>query len=133
MKKLNASVQQQHNLKLNFPIKLWDEFSPNRYKITVSLQNENQITTNFGFRSIAHSASKILINDAPVFYGEIWIVYTFLLQAILHAMLRNGKGSLKYTNLMGSTMSAFIPGVRLKQLLRLQISLVFIYRPKPFG
>jgi len=65
--KLNASAQQQHNLKLNFPVKLWDEFSPNRYKITATLQNENQIVANFGFRSIGHSASKVLINDAPVF------------------------------------------------------------------
>ena len=64
---LSVSDQQTHCLGLNFPVKLWDEFSPNRYHITAELQNKNKTEVDFGFRSISHSASKILINDAPVF------------------------------------------------------------------
>ncbi|PTS99048.1 glycoside hydrolase family 2 [Pedobacter sp. HMWF019] len=65
--RLGNEAEQVHNLKLDFPIKLWDEFEPNRYQITARLQNKNQIGVDFGFRSISRSTSKILINDAPVF------------------------------------------------------------------
>lgn len=54
-------------LKLDFPIKLWDEFTPNRYRILVKLKNSNETVRDFGFRSIGHSQSKVLINNAPVF------------------------------------------------------------------
>ena len=54
-------------LKLDFPIKLWDEFTPNRYRIVVKLENNNETARDFGFRSIGHSQSKVLINNAPVF------------------------------------------------------------------
>jgi beta-galactosidase len=64
---LSVADQQTHRLKLNFPVKLWDEFSPNRYHVTAELQNRNKTEVDFGFRSINHSASKILINNAPVF------------------------------------------------------------------
>jgi beta-galactosidase len=64
---LSGSESQTHRLQLNFPLKLWDEFSPNRYRITAVLQNKNKTKADFGFRSISHSASKILINNAPVF------------------------------------------------------------------
>lgn len=61
-----ADVQEQ-TLKMNFPLKLWDEFTPNRYQFTATLENGNTQSTNFGFRSVTASASKILINKAPVF------------------------------------------------------------------
>lgn len=64
---LSAAENQTHRLQLNFPLKLWDEFSPNRYRIIAELQNKNKTKVDFGFRSIGHSASKILINNAPVF------------------------------------------------------------------
>lgn len=64
---LSKDTQQKHSLKLNFPVKLWDEFTPNRYKISAKLQNGNLTVVDFGFRSISHSTSKILVNDAPVF------------------------------------------------------------------
>ncbi|SHG55910.1 glycoside hydrolase family 2 [Pedobacter caeni] len=64
---LSVEAQQNHRLQLNFPLKLWDEFSPNRYRITAELQNKNKTEVDFGFRSISHSASKIMINNAPVF------------------------------------------------------------------
>ncbi|WP_316818648.1 sugar-binding domain-containing protein [Pedobacter nyackensis] len=64
---LTDADQQTHHLQLNFPIKLWDEFSPNRYRLIAELQNKNKTEVNFGFRSVSHSTSKILINNAPVF------------------------------------------------------------------
>lgn len=54
-------------LQLDFPIKLWDEFTPNRYRIVLKLENNNETAADFGFRSIGHSQSKVLINNAPVF------------------------------------------------------------------
>lgn len=64
---LSAAESQTHRLQLNFPLKLWDEFSPNRYRIITELQNKNKTEVDFGSRSISHSASKVLINNAPVF------------------------------------------------------------------
>ncbi|ALL05488.1 hypothetical protein AQ505_08280 [Pedobacter sp. PACM 27299] len=54
-------------LNLDFPIKLWDEFTPNRYRVVVKLENNEETSADFGFRSIGHSQSKVLINNAPVF------------------------------------------------------------------
>ena len=65
--RLTNEAEQVHDLKLDFPVKLWDEFSPNRYQITARLQNKNQVEVDFGFRNISRNTSKILINDAPVF------------------------------------------------------------------
>jgi len=64
---LSAADQQVHRLQLDFPLKLWDEFSPNRYCVTAELQNQNKTEVEFGFRDISHSNSKIMINNAPVF------------------------------------------------------------------
>ncbi|KUJ59157.1 hypothetical protein AR687_24525 [Flavobacteriaceae bacterium CRH] len=64
---LANTVEQKENLKMNFPIKLWDEFTPNRYKFTATIENTTGISTNFGFRTVTASLSKILINKFPVF------------------------------------------------------------------
>ena len=67
-KLLTDKEEQTTALQLNFPIKLWDEFSPNRYRIAATQQNKkDEVTADFGFRSVMHSKSKILINNAPVF------------------------------------------------------------------
>ncbi|WP_316748807.1 sugar-binding domain-containing protein [Pedobacter gandavensis] len=64
---LLPEASQNQVLALDFPIKLWDEFTPNRYQIKVKLANKNDKSVDFGFRSIGHSKSKVLINNAPVF------------------------------------------------------------------
>ena len=42
-------------------------FRLNRYRISATLQNKDEVTADFGFRIVAHSKFKILINNAPVF------------------------------------------------------------------
>ncbi|WP_316788368.1 glycoside hydrolase family 2 TIM barrel-domain containing protein [Pedobacter frigoris] len=64
---LTNQQQQDQTLNLDFPIKLWDEFTPNRYRISATLQNSDAVSADFGFRNISHTSSKIMINDAPVF------------------------------------------------------------------
>ncbi|WP_316839863.1 sugar-binding domain-containing protein [Pedobacter gandavensis] len=73
---LTPAKEQSQVLQLDFPIKLWDEFTPNRYRITASLESKGNrgnketrydVSEDFGFRSIGHSKSKVLINNAPVF------------------------------------------------------------------
>lgn len=57
-------------LKIERPIKKWDEFSPALYRLTVETQSgksKDIQTVEFGFRNISTSKSKILINDQPVF------------------------------------------------------------------
>ena len=66
-KMLSNTEEQTQTLKMGFPIKLWDEFTPNRYEIKATLGNGDEQSANFGFRSVSTSASKILINKAPVF------------------------------------------------------------------
>jgi beta-galactosidase len=66
-KMLSNTEEQTLKLKMNFSIKLWDEFTPNRYKMTATVGNGDSKSVNFGFRSVSTSASKILINKAPVF------------------------------------------------------------------
>ncbi|WP_182954741.1 sugar-binding domain-containing protein [Pedobacter gandavensis] len=64
---LSAAGSETQVLNLDFPIKLWDEFSPNRYRMEVKLANKNDKSVDFGFRSIGHTKSKVLINNQPVF------------------------------------------------------------------
>ncbi|WGQ11336.1 glycoside hydrolase family 2 TIM barrel-domain containing protein [Pedobacter gandavensis] len=64
---LERKEQKDLVLQLDFPIKLWDEFTPNRYRMVLKLENNNETAADFGFRSIGHSQSKVLINNAPVF------------------------------------------------------------------
>ncbi|RED23866.1 glycosyl hydrolase family 2 [Flavobacterium cutihirudinis] len=66
-KTLSNIEEQTQKLEMNFPIKLWDEFTPNRYRITAEVANGGEQSADFGFRSVSTSASKILINKAPVF------------------------------------------------------------------
>jgi len=57
-------------LKLQKPIKKWDEFNPNLYRLVVestSGKSKETHDVDFGFRKVSTSKSKILINDQPVF------------------------------------------------------------------
>lgn len=48
----------------------WDEFNPVRYRLEVILSNgrsTDNATTDFGFRKVSRNASKILLNNQPVF------------------------------------------------------------------
>ena len=38
-KMLSNTEEQTQTLKMNFPIKLWDEFTPNRYQFTATVGN----------------------------------------------------------------------------------------------
>lgn len=68
-----AAGKTQHTttLKLDQDIKLWDEFSPNLYKLIVESKAGKAVETTdveFGFRKVSASKSKVLINDQPVFF-----------------------------------------------------------------
>ena len=57
-------------LKLSKPVKKWDEFSPNLYRLVVEStcgKSKEIYDVDFGFRRISTSKTKILINDQPVF------------------------------------------------------------------
>ncbi|MFC2083994.1 sugar-binding domain-containing protein [Bacteroidota bacterium] len=51
-------------------IKMWDEFTPNLYRVVADLSYGNsadKYETTFGFRKVTASKSHVLINDNPVF------------------------------------------------------------------
>ena len=53
-------------------VKLWDEFHPNVYRLTASLENPgngvvDSLSTTFGMRNITVSGRKIEVNGRPVF------------------------------------------------------------------
>jgi len=66
----SGKSQYATTFKLTKPIKKWDEFTPNCYRLSVNVKagssNETQ-DVDFGFRNISTSKSKILINNQPVF------------------------------------------------------------------
>ena len=52
------------------PLKRWDEFAPELYRLTVETQKgkaKDVQTVDFGFRQVASSKSKVLVNGVPVF------------------------------------------------------------------
>lgn len=56
--------------KIEKPVKKWDEFSPELYRLTVETQNgksKDIQSVDFGFRQVSSSKSKILVNNQPVF------------------------------------------------------------------
>lgn len=57
-------------LKLDSAPKLWDEFSPNLYDLTVAAGNESAPDVReivFGFRTLAHEGNRLLVNRRPSF------------------------------------------------------------------
>lgn len=65
-----GNTQYSTTLKLNEEVQLWDEFTPNLYKLIVESSVGKSIEMNeveFGFRKVSASKSKVLINDKPVF------------------------------------------------------------------
>jgi len=57
-------------LSIDKPIKKWDEFTPELYRLTVETQNgksKDIQTVDFGFRQVNTSKSKIMVNGQPVF------------------------------------------------------------------
>lgn len=72
-RKINAqSGNHPHTEILNIdkPLKKWDEFAPELYRLTVETQTgkaKDVQTVDFGFRQVASSKSKVLVNGVPVF------------------------------------------------------------------
>ena len=72
--KQSFSIKDDQEITITYPmgedVKLWDEFSPDHYQMTVSLQSDLGIDTekvNFGMRSFKAEGSRFTINDRPVF------------------------------------------------------------------
>ena len=54
-----------YDLKLT-TVRLWDEFSPNRYHLSATTQRET-VTTTFGMREISVDGRQIILNGHPIF------------------------------------------------------------------
>ena len=57
-------------IKINGPIKRWDEFNPVLYKLAATIKTSNGVDTkitSFGFRKITNAAAKLQINGRPLF------------------------------------------------------------------
>ena len=57
-------------IKINGPIKRWDEFNPVLYKLAATVKTSNGAdtkTTSFGLRKITNAAAKFQINGRPLF------------------------------------------------------------------
>ena len=119
---LSGEEEQTSALQLNFPIKQWDEFSPNRYRISARLQNKDEATADFGFRRVTHSKSKILINNAPVFMrGNLDCVH-FPLTGYPSCDVKEWERIFKIYKSYGLNHVRFHSWCRLKRLLKQQIN-----------
>lgn len=66
----NGSRNCSEVFKIEKPVKKWDEFTPELYRLTVETRNgksKDIQTVEFGFRQVSTSKSKILVNGKPVF------------------------------------------------------------------
>lgn len=58
------------NLNVDGKLQKWSEFNPIVYKLNTTVQTKecnNQKETEFGYRTVRHNGTKVLINDQPVF------------------------------------------------------------------